>query len=256
MGATPSSVRIGTAGWGIPRAIAHAFDGDGPQLERYANVLGCTEINTTFSRIHRPDTFKRWAMSTPEDFRFSVKLPKAFTHEARLKVPSTKVTAFVTSLAGLGERLAVLLVQLPPSLALHPATARAFFRTLHGAFSGSIVCEPRHASWFTEQARHLLIEERIGRVAADPARPTGAGSPGGWLGERGDGQGALVYFRWHGSPSRYWSAYGDEWLTAKGKELAAWPASTEVWCIFDNTAAGAAADDALRLASRMRMLSA
>ena len=45
----------------------------------------------------------------------------------------------------------------------------------------------------------------------------------------------------------YWSAYGEAWMTARAAELARWPAGTEAWCIFDNTAAGAAADDALRL---------
>jgi uncharacterized protein YecE (DUF72 family) len=242
-----SSFHIGTAGWSVPRATAHAFPGDGTHLERYARVLNCTEINTTFSRTHRADTFERWAIQTPADFRFSVKLPKAFTHVARLKTPGAEVRAFISSLAGLGERLAVLLVQLPPSLAFDAAVARAFFRLVRAEFSGAIVCEPRHSSWFTEVAQRLLVDERIGRVAADPPKPSGAGEPGGWLGERGDGRGAVVYYRWHGSPRMYWSAYDDDWIAARARELARWPATTEVWCIFDNTAAGAAVDDALRL---------
>lgn len=253
---TTPSLHIGTAGWGLPRAVADAFPGDGPQLERYARVLDCTEINTTFSRTHRVDTFARWAMQTPIGFRFSVKLPKAFTHVARLKVPPSAVGAFVSSLTGLGERLAVLLVQLPPSLRFDPEGARAFFRSVRAEFAGAIVCEPRHATWFTEAAQRLLMEERIGRVAVDPPKPSGAGEPGGWLGERGDGQGAVVYHRWHGSPRMYWSAYGDDWLAARAQALMGWPATTQVWCIFDNTAAGEAASDALRLAARMAKLSA
>jgi uncharacterized protein YecE (DUF72 family) len=200
---TTPSLHIGTAGWGLPRAVAEAFPGDGALLERYARVLGCTEINTTFSRTHRADTFERWAMQTPTGFRFSVKLPKAFTHVARLKVPSREVGTFVSSLAGLGERLAVLLVQLPPSLGFDPEAARDFFRSV-----------------------------------------------------RAENPGAVVYCSWHGSPRMYWSAYDDDWLEARARELLNWPATTQVWCIFDNTAAGAAADDALRLAARMARLSA
>ena len=176
-----------------------------------------------------------------------MKLPKVFTHVARLETPAKDLEAFVSSLAGLGERLGVLLVQLPPSLVLDTSVARAFFRALRAGFGGAIVCEPRHPSWFTGRAESLLVRERVGRVAADPAKPTGAGRPGGWLGERGDGQGAVVYHRWHGSPRRYWSAYGEDWMAERAAELARWPAGTEAWCIFDNTAAGAAADDALRL---------
>lgn len=253
---TTPSLHIGTAGWGLPRAVAEAFPGDGALLERYARVLGCTEINTTFSRTHRADTFERWAMQTPTGFRFSVKLPKAFTHVARLKVLPGEVGTFVSSLAGLGERLAVLLVQLPPSLRFDPEVARDFFRSVRAEYPGAVVCEPRHPTWFTAAAERLLVEQRIGRVVADPPKPAGAGGPGGWLGERGDGQGAVVYCRWHGSPRMYWSAYDDSWLEARARELLNWPATTQVWCIFDNTAAGAAAHDALRLAAKMARLSA
>ncbi|WP_343628379.1 DUF72 domain-containing protein [Roseateles sp.] len=87
----------------------------------------------------------------------------------------------------------------------------------------------------------------MGRVIADPARPAGAGDPGGWLGEHGDGRGATVYYRWHGAPRMYWSAYGEEWLHERARDIARWPKGTQVWCIFDNTASGAATADALRL---------
>ncbi|WP_431104027.1 DUF72 domain-containing protein [Roseateles noduli] len=243
----PVIIRIGTAGWSIPKAVAASFPGDGSQLTRYARVLECAEINTTFSRTHRPTTFERWANETPADFRFSAKVPQAMTHGARLKVPRAEVRAFTASLVGLGDRLAALLVQLPPSLDLDTRTARAFFRSIHAGFEGAVLCEPRHPSWFTAAAERLLIEERVGRVAADPAKPEGAAAPGGWLGEKGDGRGATVYYRWHGSPRMYWSRYEDDWLAAQASEISRWPAGTQVWCVFDNTASGAAADDALRL---------
>ena len=82
--ATPP-VRIGTAGWGIPRAQAAAFPGEGSHLERYARVLSCAEIDTSFYRPHRVGTYARWAASTPADFRFAVKLPRAITHAAALR---------------------------------------------------------------------------------------------------------------------------------------------------------------------------
>lgn len=241
------AVLIGTAAWGLPRDSRNAFPEGESLLARYAGVFPCTEVNSTFSKTHRPATFERWASQTPPAFRFAVKLPKAMTHEARLTVPAREIGAFVASLQGLGDRLGALLVQLPPSLALEPRVARAFFRALRKAFEGPIVCEPRHASWFTEAGNRLLVEERVGRVAADPAKPAGAGEPGGWLGERGDGRGAAVYYRWHGAPRLYWSAYPEEWLRAKAAELRQWPAGTQVWCIFDNTASGAATADALTM---------
>ena len=243
----PQTLRIGTAGWSIPRAVAERFAGEGSHLARYARVLDCAEINTSFYRSHRPEVYARWAAQTPPGFRFAVKLPRAITHEGRLRAARAPLERFLAEVAGLGDRLGVLLVQLPPSLAFEARPVGTFFRLLARLFDGPVVCEPRHASWFEAAADRALVRWRVGRVAADPARWPAAAVPGGWLGPAGDGVGAVVYHRWHGSPRTYWSAYGEDWLQARAAELAHWPAGTARWCIFDNTASGAAASDALRL---------
>ncbi len=241
------AVRIGTAGWGIPRALAERFPGDGSHLTRHARVLGCAEINTSFYRSHRPEVYARWAAQTPAGFRFAVKLPRAITHERRLRASRPLLTRFLEEASGLGDRLGVLLVQLPPSLPFEARPVRTFFGLLAGLFDGAVVCEPRHASWSEPAADRLLAKLRVGRVAADPARWPAAAVPGGWLGPAGNGVGATVYHRWHGSPRIYHSAYGDDWLQARAAELRRWPAGTDRWCVFDNTASGAAAADALKL---------
>jgi uncharacterized protein YecE (DUF72 family) len=241
------ALRVGTAGWSIPRAVAERFAGEGTHLARYARVLHCAEINTSFYRSHRPEVYARWAAQTPPGFRFAVKLPRSITHELRLRAARAPLERFIDEVAGLGDRLGVLLVQLPPSLAFEARPVGTFFRLLAGLFDGAVVCEPRHASWFEAAADRSLVRWRVGRVAADPARWPAAAVPGGWLGPAGDGAGAVVYHRWHGSPRTYWSVYGDDWLQARAAELARWPAGAEPWCIFDNTASGAAAPDALRL---------
>jgi uncharacterized protein YecE (DUF72 family) len=251
MSAADPRVRIGTAGWSIPRASAEAFAGEGSHLERLARVLGCAEINSAFYREHRRETYERWARAVPRDFRFAVKLPRTVTHELALRGVRRPLETFASQVSGLGRHLAVLLVQLPPSLAFEARLARAFFASLAQLSDAAIVCEPRHASWFEPRADALLARWQVGRAAADPARHTGADRPGGWLGPAGDGAGAVVYHRWHGSPRMYWSAYDDAWLDARAAELTAWPRRARCWCVFDNTASGAAADDALRLAARL-----
>jgi uncharacterized protein YecE (DUF72 family) len=70
--------------------VAASFPGDGGHLARYARVLGCVEINTTFSRVHRATTFERWTTETLPDFRFSAKFPRGMTHDARLNVPHVR----------------------------------------------------------------------------------------------------------------------------------------------------------------------
>ncbi|MBV9271007.1 MAG: DUF72 domain-containing protein, partial [Candidatus Eremiobacteraeota bacterium] len=74
---------VGTAGWSVPKDVRQEFSPDGPALQRYAGRFDCVEINSTFYRTHRPSTFERWANSVPGGFRFSLKMPKAVTHERR-----------------------------------------------------------------------------------------------------------------------------------------------------------------------------
>ena len=242
-------MQIGTAGWSLSRDLAADFLGEGSHLQRYARVLDCVEINSSFHRSHRVAVYERWAASTPSGFRFAAKLPRSITHDARLRRAREPLRRFLSEVAGLGERLAVLLVQLPPSFAFEARPVRAFFRLLRESFAGAVVCEPRHASWFTAAVDHELAALRVGRAAADPARWPEAAQPGGWLGPAGDGRGAVLYHRWHGTPRVYWSRYEAKWLQARASELARWPIAADTWCVFDNTAKGAATVNALELRS-------
>ncbi len=74
-------IRIGTAGWSIPKTVARRFRGAGSHLERYARLMLCAEINTSFYRSHSFETYQKWARLTPVGFRFAVKIPQLITHE-------------------------------------------------------------------------------------------------------------------------------------------------------------------------------
>lgn len=242
-------MRIGTAGWTLSHETAASFPGEGRHLARYARVLGCTEINSSFHRSHRVEVYERWAAQTPADFRFSVKMPRAITHEGRLRRAREPLRRFLAEAAGLGDRLAVILVQLPPSFAFEPRPVRNFFGLLAQMFGGAVVCEPRHASWFAPAADQALAALQVSRAAADPARWPEAQLPGGWRGPDGDGRGAVLYHRWHGAPRMYWSRYEPTWLLDRARELQRWPREADCWCVFDNTAGGGAIANALELRS-------
>ena len=239
--ARSGNLRIGTAGWATPRAVAAAFPSEGSVLQRYAARFDCAEINTTFYRPHKPDTYARWRDSVPGSFRFAVKLRKTITHEARLVDCAAALAAFVGEVSNLGDRLGPLLVQLPPSLKFDPPVTRTFFADLRAVWSGPVALEPRHASWFEAEPDGLLVRRRIARVAADPAPHPNAATPGGWPG--------FAYWRLHGAPRMYFSPYEAERLDALAEALRTGPA--DAWCIFDNTASGAAAADALALKERL-----
>jgi uncharacterized protein YecE (DUF72 family) len=229
---------IATAGWSIPRGCAKRFAGEGTHLQRYSTQLRGAEINTSFYRRHAASTYQRWARQTPRNFRFAVKLPRLITHDQRLRGARLPLREFLADVAGLGSRLGPLIVQLPPSLVFEHRAARTFFALLREQHAGLVVCEPRHASWFEPPADALLQRHHIGRVAADPAIVPAAAEPGGWRG--------IVYYRLHGSPRRYWSNY-------EPARLAQWAGALRglqrvpAWCVFDNTASGAATGNALRM---------
>ena len=115
MANTPD-IRIGTAGWSIPRASASRFGGSGTHLERYARSFRCAEINSSFYRPHAAATYAKWRDSTPPDFRFAVKMPRTITHELKLQDAREPLVAFLVQTDGLAQKRGPILVQLPPSL--------------------------------------------------------------------------------------------------------------------------------------------
>lgn len=238
---------LGCAGWNIRREHTECFEPDGTHLQRYASTFNAVEINSCFYRPHRITTYERWAASVPDFFRFAVKLPKAITHEARFVDTSQLVEKFLGEVSGLGKKLGPILVQLPPSFQFDADVAITFLSDLRDRFGGELVIEPRHETWFTANVNEHLNGLRIARVAADPARVAEAAVPGGFK--------EVIYYRLHGSPRIYYSAYPNEYLEEISLSLAEHArAGKSVWCIFDNTALGAATKDALKVQERVELV--
>lgn len=232
-----NTIRIGCAGWSIYRDVAPSFPGDGSHLERYARVLNAVEINSSFYKPHQASTYARWAASVPDDFRFAVKLPRSISHDQRLVDIAALLAAFAGQANMLGDKLGCILVQLPPSLRFDSDVADAFFTHLRQHFACALACEARHGTWFGNDAAALLRAHGVTRVIADPP----AGAPGPFVPTTD-----MVYARLHGSPRMYYSSYSDAYLD----QVAAWITARDAWCIFDNTASGAALPNALDLQHR------
>ena len=234
------AARVGIAGWALRREHQPMFDEGASHLARYATRFNAVEINSSFYRRHRAATYARWAASVPETFRFSVKVPKAITHAAKLADPDAALDEFIGDVTALGTTLGCLLVQLPPSFQIDVGVAATFFAALRDRFAGAVALEPRHVTWGSPEADALLARFRIARVAADPPKVPDGLRPGGWPG--------LVYYRMHGSPRTYYSTYDDAQLAALAGDVSGYARTgIPVWCVFDNTALGAATANALEL---------
>jgi uncharacterized protein YecE (DUF72 family) len=234
---------VGTAGWVVPQLHAAAFTGTGTHLERYARVLSAVEVNSSFYRPHRPETYARWARSVPAAFRFAVKAPKAVSHAPGLAGDAGALSRFTTEIAALGPKLGVVLVQLPPAQEFKLGAARRLLGALRAKISAPIALEPRHPSWGNPAAAALLRGFAVTRVAADPPRWRHA--------DTADGDDALAYFRMHGSPHIYHSDYSPERLAVLQRDLERAAVRGAVWCIFDNTASGRAVGNALTLTANV-----
>lgn len=226
---------IATAAWSIPKSVAAAFPEEGSGLTRYASVFDGVEVNSTFYRRHKTSTFERWAGTTPEGFRFAVKIPKEITHERAMKDIRQPFEIFLQDISALDDKRGPLLCQLPPSLRFDLETFDAAFDTMRNLDQGSIVLEVRHKSWASEQAIALLQRYSIDRVLADPALVWPAS----------DFRQPPCYVRLHGKPKVYYSSYSDAEIDAFSKLL-----GPDSWCVFDNTASGAAIENALTMLGR------
>jgi uncharacterized protein YecE (DUF72 family) len=238
-----ADIRVGTAGWSIPRASALRFDSAGTHLERYSRRLDCAEINSSFHRPHAATTYAKWRESTPPGFRFAVKVPRAITHVQKLRAAHETFVTFLTQTDGLADKRGPLLLQLPPSLSFDGPVVRAFLDEVRRVYPGPMVCEPRHATWFSPRVASLLERYRVSRVAADPPPVPDATSPAGWA--------RLAYFRLHGSPRTYWSRYDEDAIAALAATIERLSTAEQVWCVFDNTASGAAIENAWELRERV-----
>jgi len=238
-----ADVRIGTAGWSIPRAAACRFDSAGTHLQRYSGRLDCAEINSSFYRPHAATTYAKWRDSTPPGFRFAVKMPRAITHELQLRNAREPFVTFLAQTDGLADKRGPLLLQLPPSLSFDAGVMTAFLDMVRQVYDGPIVCEPRHATWFSPLVTSLLERYGIARVGADPPPVPDAATPAGCA--------RVAYFRLHGSPRTYWSRYDENAITTLAASIGKISTAEEVWCVFDNTASGAAIENAYELRERL-----
>ena len=230
----------GTAGWSNPPTERNHLAQENSHLQHYAAHFNAVEINSSFYRSHARKTYERWSADTPAGFRFAVKAPRSITHDGGLKHCRRELHQFLQETAGLGKKLAVILVQTPASLEFDRAVATRFFKSVTEASTARVAFEPRHPSWFEPRAQATLSDLNVSRVVADPAKCEGAGEPPQAT--------RLIYYRLHGSPRMYYSAYSEEYLSNLSKQIQTLrKRSKDVWCMFDNTARHASWGNALYL---------
>lgn len=163
-------VRVGACAWSFESWRNVFYPGRLPPerwLEFYARYFPTVEIDATFYATPSPNAVRHWLEATPPPFRFSCKLPRAITHQCRLRDCTDALNAFLQALEPLAPKLDVILIQLPPSFSPRQGKAalRNFVEQLPRDFRFAI--EFRDAAWHQPQVIRLLEKNRICWVWAD-----------------------------------------------------------------------------------------
>lgn len=207
----------------------------------YAEQFETVEINNSFYRLPKAETFDAWREQAPEGFRYAVKANRFITQAKKLNDCEEPVARMMAPTRHLRETLGPILYQLPPMLHLDLARLESFLTLLPPDLVH--VFEFRDKSWYVDATLALLDRFGAGFVAhdfPDKASPRWA-------------SGRHAYIRFHGAAGKYHGRYADErlldwsdWMTGQAA------AGRSVWAYFNNDHEAAAVHDAQTLRAMVR----
>jgi uncharacterized protein YecE (DUF72 family) len=238
-------VLVGTSGWQYRDWRGRFYPPRLPQrlwLEHHAAAWQTVEVNSSFYRLPPREVFEQWRSRTPADYLVTVKASRFLSHVTRLREPQEPVSRLMDRVAGLGDRLGVVLLQLPPDLQLE---ADRLEQCLACFPAGTrVVVEPRHASWWVPEVREVLERRGPALCWADrgsrPVAPLWRTAGWGFLRLHGGGGEAV----WP-----YDEAVLDGWADLLCQT---WSDDEQVLVYTNNDPGGAALRDGVTLARLLR----
>lgn len=162
-------LHLGTQGFSFKDWVGPFYPSGTSQrayLEAYAQHFSAVEIDSTFYGTPRATTIQSWRQRTPEHFRFAAKFPKSITHEKKLDGAQGDAEAFIGVMQGLGEKLAVLILQF--AYDFKPDffdRLDAFLAALPGGIRYAV--EIRNRGWLTDDFREMLSRHNTALVLQD-----------------------------------------------------------------------------------------
>lgn len=207
----------------------------GEYLEHYARQFNAVELDTTFHAVPPPERVRRWGEVTPDDFRFCVKTPRVVTHDFPIEQGVASMNHFLEAMRPLGEKLAVVLLQFPPSFTVREiGRLDRFLSEMPGELD--LAVEFRHATWLSAQTSDMLRKHRVAWVSADYVGETAQVVP----------TADFLYVRWIGEHNRFPGKDREEmdttdrlrWWKEQIEQATAAGSVSRVWGFFNNDYAG------------------
>jgi len=237
---------IGTSGWVYAHWRDVFYPPKLPQpkwLEFYTGHFSTVELNNSFYRLPSEQAFSNWRATSPEGFRYAVKVSRFITHIKRLKDVAEPVETFLQRARHLNEKLGPLLYQLPPNMHRNDERLESFLQLLPKGLRH--VIEFRHQSWLDEGVFDILRRHEIGFCVFDmPGLPCPLLSTADF-----------AYIRFHGSSGLYFSCYSNEELEDWARRISGLVKDLDtVYIYFNNDAEGFAIKNAQTMAERLQSL--
>ena len=233
---------VGTSGWSYSdwRGVFYPHDlSSGDWLRFYSLRFPTVELNASFYRLPTRQAFQRWHDAVPDGFQFSVKASRFITHVKKLRDVEGPLHTLLDTASTLGDKLGVMLYQLPPGLRRDDGLLAAFLSILPKGVRHAV--EFRSTTWYHDEVYDILRRSNVALCVHDFQRldtPVVATAD-------------FAYFRFHGTSGRYAGSYSDgemdRWageMRRVGRGLKA------VYAYFNNDIGGQAVNDALRLSEK------
>ncbi|WP_400192266.1 DUF72 domain-containing protein [Hymenobacter sp. B81] len=207
-------------------------------FQYYTGQFNTLELNVTFYRQPEPETFQSWYEQSPADYRFAVKAPRQVTHYKKFGPAAAPLLAdfYGAVQEGLRDKLGPVLFQLPPKAAYTDELLGRLIEQLDPAFAN--VVEFRHPSWWDGEVLRELTRHHITFCGQSHPLP---------LPDEVVVNTPRLYYRLHGVPELYKSAYDEAFLQRLAGEIRAARLVREVYVYFNNGIGGAGVLNARRL---------
>jgi uncharacterized protein YecE (DUF72 family) len=230
--------RAGTSGLVLSEPNKQYFPKDfqgETRLTYYASKFNSIEINSSFYKIPRCQTYNSWSAQVTEDFQFSIKLWKGITHDKKWSFQQRDLELFFSALNCLGEKKGCLLIQFPAAIPMDLNKFRNILeqvRKMDPNSSWRIAVEFRHQRWYDKPVFDILNEFKASLVLQD--------MPNSRM-DKLQGKPSFVYLRFHGEKGDYRGTYNTEYLNCIALEINGWlNRGLDVYTYFNNTIGGAA----------------
>ncbi|MFA9201394.1 MAG: DUF72 domain-containing protein [Cypionkella sp.] len=237
-------VRIGCSGW-MYKHWRWLFYPDKLPVKRwfafYAERFDTVEINNSFYRLPKPETFAAWRDQAPAGFAYAVKANRYLTQAKKLADCAEPMARMMAAIAPLGTALGPILYQLPPRFALNLERLESFLGLLPSGYEH--VFEFRDPSWYCAPVYDALARHGASLCLHDMPRSATVRRAAG----------PVAYVRFHGAGGKYVGRYAGnvlagwaEWLAAEAR------GGRPAWVYFNNDIHGHAIDDALAFRAMVR----